>query len=222
MAIARDATSTSNGTGAGPYSSSHTCTGDDLILYVIVRTVDDAGAGSSDAITGVTYNSVAMTELGKVSVTGTPSPENGTIYHYALLAPSTGANTLEITSSASLDSVVWIIHSYTGVTQAALPSNFNTNNENAPGGGTHDISETTTGFDAWLVGGVDSDNGIITISGDVTEQVAAGGNLKSFDTNGVVSGTKTASFSTVGTTEQWFSCIAEINAVPPKPRVMFF
>lgn len=71
----------------------HTCTGTNLLLFVVVGYADSA----SDLITGVTYNGVAMTRIG----TRKSSTNNDRSYLYALQAPATGANNVVVSRSSS-------------------------------------------------------------------------------------------------------------------------
>jgi hypothetical protein len=88
MAIARD-TVTNITTGTSPISFSHTCSGSQRVLLVIV--VSDGG----DHCTGVTYNSVSMTQLVKKQ----ESHYSGFVYLYGLFNPASGSNTVSITLS---------------------------------------------------------------------------------------------------------------------------
>lgn len=97
MAIAIDANTRSTAT-----SFSHTCTGSDLILRVVVST-----AGSAAGLTA-TYNGVSMTQAVSVDV---PVAGDGHAEFY-LLDPATGSNTVAITGATSPDSNAI---SYTGV-----------------------------------------------------------------------------------------------------------
>lgn len=114
MAIAFDAVGPTNAWtgGATSLTFSHTCTGDNRLLLVGFLTNN-----STDVITGVTYNSVAMTRL--------KEQDHGDGYRnyvYGLIAPATGANNVVISASSS--SVIYAVSaSYTGVSQSTLPSN---------------------------------------------------------------------------------------------------
>lgn len=122
---------TANGTAASTsLTIAHTCTGSNLILLVgvLVTTTE------TDVITGVTYNSIAMTRVtthGLVVNAGLGS----SMYFYYLIAPSTGANNIVITASAS-HTLRGVSTSYTGVRQASQPDAANS--------GTADVANTIT------------------------------------------------------------------------------
>lgn len=90
MALAIDDAVSDLGTGS-TNSWSHTCTGTDLVLYVAII------QKFADAVTGVTYNSEALTSIGTVADTG----NNVTISLWRLIGPDTGANTVEVTLSTT-------------------------------------------------------------------------------------------------------------------------
>lgn len=90
MALARDASSSGFKNGAtGPLDFAHTNTGSDLLLLVGVQCQDDS-------ITGVTYNSVALTQIRKKAAGG-----GSFVYMYGLRAPATGANTVSVAFTGS-------------------------------------------------------------------------------------------------------------------------
>lgn len=94
MAIAFDAQSnTELTTSATTHTQSHTCTGSDRILFVGVSSIDSP----YDVVTGVTYAGVAMTQIDKRFRSG----GRGT-YLFYLVAPSTGANNIEVTCSSAI------------------------------------------------------------------------------------------------------------------------
>lgn len=115
MAIAYDAYSEVNGSGTSA-TTSHTCTGSNRILIVGVW------LPNSDDLTGVTYNSVSMTQIAKKQ-TGTNSEW---LYLYYLVAPATGANDIVASQSSSSDIRVRAT-SYTGAKQTDQPDASATN-----------------------------------------------------------------------------------------------
>lgn len=104
MAVAVDAVTT--GTSGGNPSFSHTCTGANLVLYVLI-----AQRYGTSGVTAVTYNSVAMTLLSDYD----DANETHT-FVYRLVAPATGANTVGITQTDSR-SLGYTAISCTGVDQ---------------------------------------------------------------------------------------------------------
>lgn len=107
MAIARD-TSTLDETTGTSATFSHTCSGSNRLLLVGVM------CSSGDNVTGVTYNSVSLTQIVKVD-----SPTPGRFrYIYGLLAPATGSNNVVVSLSGGSTDIVSVASSYTGVDQA--------------------------------------------------------------------------------------------------------
>lgn len=141
MAIAFDA-ATNNGTcgASSPITWSHTCTGNNLILFVTAYT----GAGN-DNVTAVSYNSVALTKItSQVSAGSTAA-----LSLWYLFAPATGTHTVSVTFSSSPGSGHAV--SYTGALQSSVPDSFNSGT--AAGGGTLTVSTTTVKNNCWLTGG---------------------------------------------------------------------
>jgi hypothetical protein len=102
---------------SSPYTYSHTvpATGARRALIVQVGAYDNPASG---AVTGVTYNGVAMTKIG--STYGALDGAVGLIETYVLVNPDTGAHDVEISFSGGpwteLDSVA---HAWTDVDQTA-------------------------------------------------------------------------------------------------------
>jgi hypothetical protein len=141
MAIAFD-TSTSGFGDTSPVTVSHTCTGSNLLLVVAITIYD-----VTDKVTGVTYNSVAMTRLNVIGPSVTSSLRS---YLYYLLGPSTGANNV-VVSLSSAENCYVAIGSYTGVKQTGFPDATNT------GSATFSSAELTVAVttvldNCWLVG----------------------------------------------------------------------
>lgn len=160
MAVAFD-TSTRSGTGASGtgFSWSHTCTGADRLLVVHV-TKD----GAADQVTGVTYNSVAMTQLTTFTFS------SSRIYMYYLYAPATGANNISVSTSAS-GAYQTEAASYTGVG----PSQDSSNSGNSTGTSMTG-SDTTAADNCWLVMGVTNETNTETMvagTGTTVRQNAA-------------------------------------------------
>lgn len=93
MALAFDAASSSEGTLVTSLTWSHTCTGSNRVLVVGISFYKNGNS----FISGVTYNSVAMT---LVPSSGT---NNGSYYveQWYLIAPSTGANNIVVSVSGN-------------------------------------------------------------------------------------------------------------------------
>lgn len=144
MAIARDATSAGDSSGANSTTFAHTNTGSNLALFVGVMCED------GDNVTGVTYNGVAMTQLLKRTNTRT-------YYIYGLKAPATGANNVVISRSTTTGALVGISVSYTGVHQT-LSLNHSTASADISAASSFALNTTTTVANAWALAFFRADN----------------------------------------------------------------
>jgi len=104
MPVAVDAVT--SGTSSGSPTVSHTCSGSDRVLYVLIAERYDT------ALTGVTYNGVALTSIHQAN-NGNLSTTNV----WRLIAPASGANNVVISQSASHD-LAYTILSVTGADQS--------------------------------------------------------------------------------------------------------
>lgn len=88
-----DSVSNLSGSGAGPFTWAHTCSGADRLLRVTVSHFD-----SNDAVTDITYNGVALTAVPSGATT------NGQywITAYYLIAPDTGTHDIVVTVSGNV------------------------------------------------------------------------------------------------------------------------
>jgi len=159
MAIAFDATSTLQSGAGTSLTWAHTCTGSDRLLAVNA-TVATVG---SYTVTGVTYNSVALADIGSATTT-----QPFTVKLWALAGPSTGSNNVVITSSTSKD-LIGGSSSYTGCKQTGLPDDV----DGAAFATTNMVQATTTTVDnCWIVG-VFGGNRNITAGANTTFRAAA-------------------------------------------------
>lgn len=94
MALTVDATSTSNGASVSSLTWSHTCTGSDLVLVVTV------GVFGGQTVTGVTYNGVALTQVG-TDIQGSYNLSD----IWKLTSPATGANNIVVSLSGTADAI---------------------------------------------------------------------------------------------------------------------
>lgn len=150
MAIAFDnATISSNASGS--FSYSHTCTGSDLALFVFVT------VNTGQTCSGVTYNSVSMTEQGSY-IQDSAGPRT---YAFYLLGPATGSNSISITVSGG--NTVGSAASYTGVSQSGFPDAYTT----TAGGITTSFTSTitTVASNAWIIASSRCGNGA-TLTGN--------------------------------------------------------
>jgi hypothetical protein len=157
MVIALD-TGTNGGNTAGTsHTYAHTCTGSNLILFVSVAT-----NSASDLISGVTYNSVAMTLVDKQQGTSTNYS-----YLFYLINPATGANNVVVSASSSC-AIYSDAVSYTGAKQSAQPDS---SGKGTSTGATLALSTTVVAANCWLVAsgcdfdGVYDTGGLITLRG---------------------------------------------------------
>jgi hypothetical protein len=112
MAIAPVNTTTLDTNGATSPSWSHTVgSGSNRLLTVILTTWNDC-------VSGVTYGGVAMTQVAKRLFGATLSDVE---YIYALVAPTSGAATVQVTSTAGLTGRIGAVD-WTGVDQATPTS----------------------------------------------------------------------------------------------------
>ena len=146
MAIAIDSSSTGSANPGTSVTVAHTCTGSNLLLIVGILTND-----TTDKVTGVTYNAVAMTRLASYQAVTT----NFFGFTYYLLNPSTGANNI-VASRSDSGLIGCMGASYTGVSQSGFPDS-NASGTDATG----DFSATTTvvAANCWLWANVRSNNG---------------------------------------------------------------
>lgn len=144
MAIAFDAATDggNNGGGSG-HSFSHTCTGSDRFLMVAFG--GDVGGGADD-ITGVTYNGVALTFAAKI--VDVNIARYG--YVYTLTNPSSGANTIAITTTAP-HYIIAGAASYTGVSQTGQPAVIDQVYSDADPDGILTFAITPTTANSWVL-----------------------------------------------------------------------
>lgn len=160
MAISYD-TSTDGGTTTGTsHSFNHTCSGNNRDLYVAV---DTQTADNTDYVTGVTYNTVAMTRVDEFR-----SPGQGGSYLYRLLNPASGTNAVAISTSGSV-AIHAVAASYKGVLQSALDtSGGNASDPNT----TLTVNVTTTTDNCWLISSVGEKNGSSAVASAGTNTTA--------------------------------------------------
>ena len=137
----------SDGGAANPGTSlswNHTCTGSALALRV--GTIGDL---TSDLITGVTFNTVALTKLGVIQV-----PSDRFLTLWELLAPASGLHQIVVSASASIF-IAGVAASYTGVTSSEAAT---TNTAASPATSVTG-TVTTVANNAWTVAAFADDSG---------------------------------------------------------------
>jgi len=177
MAIAFDAAT--NGGIVNPGTSlswSHTCTGVDRLLLVGI--ISDV---ATDAISGVTYNGVAMTKLITAPSDGAGFPRYE--YLFGLLAPATGANTVLVSASGSV-LIAALSSSYTGVLQSGLPDSSNTNSNASASSLT--VSTTVVASGCWLAAYLRAAPGPAIAGTGTTDRVDDASTQLFGDSNGTV------------------------------------
>lgn len=207
MAIALDATSTTSATNTS-LTLAHTCTGANRILWVSVGVQSN---DSTDYVTGVTYNGVAMTRA--VAIFSGTSNLCGQ-YLYVLFAPATGNNSIVVSLSQS-KTIYATGMSYTGAAQTNTPdataSAFTTIGSSSTVSTTFSVSATG----CWIVSGCSDEqvgspipnsgltarsNPVEGAGGDSNATVSTGSNTVSWKTPNAANGLFTmvsASFAPV-------------------------
>jgi hypothetical protein len=181
MAIAYDATAHGYTVSDTSITFSHTTgTGSDRILWVGVRTGD-----ATDRVTGVTYNSVSMTQaIKKADASGSQY-----IYLYYLVNPASGAHDVVVTLGSS-QSIIAISASYSGASQINQPDS--TADALVSPGTSITTNTTVVGSACWVLGFI-ANNGTLAMTastgvGAVRDNGSFAGNVTSLgDSNANVS-----------------------------------
>ncbi len=152
------------------YSFTATTTANRILIVSTVGTT-----GANDLISGITYNSVALTKVATIMPSG--GRWLGTWY---LLNPSSGANNVVVTAS-STDVIVSQATSYAGVKQSANPDVSTTT---SVGSGTSLTSTLTTLADnAWTVLVGSENDGQIAAGTGTTFRVSSNASFGTLDSN---------------------------------------
>lgn len=180
MAIALDAVASDGGD-----SWSHTCSGENRILFVFAR----------NSITGVTYAGVAMTKVGEAT-------SDVTVSLWVLVNPALGANNVVLSGPWKAGCSV----SYTGAKQSGQPDAFTTKTQT--GGTTLTVTLTTVADNCWTVVGA---RGGGTLSGGTgtTLRSQVGGDNALLDSNGAVTPPGPRSMEVIQTgSDNWAAVMA--------------
>lgn len=159
MAIAFDAVSQGDNGGLLSLTVSHTCTGSDRALYVVLGAYN---SGSLPSTPTCTYNSVSMT----VVANQTHVSQSYRLTIFRLVAPATGANDI-VATYADTDEIVLAGLSLTGVDQTD-PDDAASSEEGAAAVPDLDISSETGD---WVLDGITWYNKGITVGADQTNRV---------------------------------------------------
>ena len=216
MAIAFDATSNSGYQTTTPYSWSHTCTGSSRVLIVGVSMLSVAGS----SVTGITYNGVALTKIrSDISAVGAVRTEL-----WRLVNPASGSNTVEVTLSATLDSIAAAV-SLTGVNQTNPTGSHNGASATNVGAADATVSVSTTADGSWLIDAVATTDTAITVGAGQTQRSNVSGTLGSGGTSTegpkTPTGSVTMSWTDVGAAATWTVSAVEI-AEEQKAAVIYF
>jgi hypothetical protein len=155
VAIAFDVATDGLSTTGTTLSWSHTCTGSNLCL--IVATVGDL---TTDKITGVTYNGVAMTKLASVQ-----TPVDRWLTLWGLVNPASGAHTVTVTASSSTF-MEGGSASYIGV--GSIEGNIAQTNTATAGSASVTGTITTSAANCWTVAGFRNDDGAASAGAGTT------------------------------------------------------
>lgn len=208
MAIAYDTSSTNGAESTGTSISwSHTCTGSNRALVVIV----EYAAYHSTATPSVTYNGVSMTEI---AYSDWPGSTVASCTLFYLSNPASGTNTVTITFGSSIPGS-GIALSYTGVKQTGQPEANSTQTVYPPSIGSLTQTVTTSTGNSWLVGGATSGStGAKTAgSGTTIRNEITAAYLGGWDSGGALSPAGSYSLSITNSTA-WRGIVI---AIAPEP-----
>jgi len=132
---------------------------------------------ASHTITGITYDSVAMTKI--------DDNRSGTSSNYAslwyLLSPSEGSNSVVVTSSQSVNQIYSTSTSYVGAKQAGQPDSDN--EYTATSGTSKTLSTMVVAGQSWLIMGLIHDDASAAAAGAGTKLRALVSRNEIFDSN---------------------------------------
>ena len=209
-AIAFDAAVDDTNAGAASLTFSHTCTGDNLILFVGVS----SGSGTT-LPTGVTYGGEAMSLVNS----GTRTTVLGALY--MKVGPLTGANNVVITYAGAQGDIIGVAVSYTGAKQSGQPNTSATADDfsDVPSAA---ITTTVNNTLAVALIAHNTDGRVITPDGTQTERSDKAGSqshLGFSDDPVVTAGAKTMSSVTPGGNTRW---VTVVSAIVPLEEGNFF
>jgi hypothetical protein len=199
MAIAFDAAYNGDlGVDGSSLTYSHTCTGTDRILFVEGIVYQNGTTPTGDVLTGITYNSVAMTLISKQLITGSYPRYS---YLYYLVNPASGTNDVVVSLSVSNMRPQASSVSYTGVLQTSPIGATNektTNNVTS-----QELSTTTTAANSWVISAgrfilyeMNASTGVTKRTGATAQNSVIGDSGGPIATPGAYSMTWTASSAT--------------------------
>lgn len=174
--IAFDAFTDLGSTTGTTLTTAHTVTGTDPFLVVGVD-----GDVSTDNISGVTYNGVAMTQLDKYHMF---AGADRWAYAFYLANPATGTHNVVISSNPS-GFIAGMAASYSGAA-GGLDAN-NTSKSDSSGVATLDNSVTSVADNCWHIGSSHDASGNAGAGTNTTQRgTANGGNMQIIDNNAAI------------------------------------
>lgn len=198
--------------GGGLTSWSHTVTGVNPTLWVGIT----GNTSNTDGVSGVTFNSVAMSLVGKIQ-----TPSNRYVYLFGLINPATGAHTVAL-SGADLTNASGASASYINCNQALQPEASATNSATASS--SLATSVTTVTNRAWT---------ILYAHGNVSASPGAGAGLTSRDadttlgalfgdSNGAITPAGSTSLTITGAADNFGVVMAAIRALNNPSMLLVF
>ncbi len=167
------------------------------MIFVVVRDLDNT-------LTGITYNSVAMTQIGSTQSAG----GNNTSFWY--LYGQSGTHDIVATKGSGSSNIRIAADSYTGVNQATPEANTT---GTGPGGTSFSQSVTTIADNAWVVWGVGQNTGSPPTAGSGTTlriDDAKAVAIMDFGSAKTPAGSVTLNASTAGSADAWGGTIVSI------------
>lgn len=184
LAIAFDAASHGTASSSSSLVVPHTCSGG---LRVLVVGVLDGNS----LVTGVTYDSVAMTEADSTNMCDDSSP-NTPLRLYYLVAPNLGTHDIVVTSSGSNDTFL-AAASYTGASQDTDPFDVTGGSADGVGGvcggavSSLTLPLTSTVDRCWMVMvGFNNNLGALAAGSNATLRDSGADGTGIFDSNGTI------------------------------------
>jgi len=190
MAIAFDAATSDQQLGVSSQTFSHTTgSGSNRILFVCAAN----GEGTSATkMSGITYNGNSLTAVNSKQL----NPQGWTYIHY-IVNPSTGANNVVITWTASVGASRGVAVSYTGASQTGVPDSQTTGDQTTS---PQTCSTTVVTDQSWLIMNNLADRNITASTGATTRSSGWSDVGAVFDSNGGVgTGSQNMQTTTSGT-----------------------
>lgn len=204
MAIALDTSASSSASSTTSHSFSYTCTGSDLLLWVYIIFFQ-----TSDVLSTITYNGVAMTQVGTQSSAGAGTR----LYSYVLANPATGAHNVSCTWSGT-DSPQFRVASYTGCKQTGIPDASLTFDDEADANGDTE-SVTSIADNCWHICGWGNSSCSTWNAGSGSTLRQASSCIGLFDSNGpkTPAGSYSMSVNLTAGTTKWYGVMASFAPV---------